>query len=222
MLAEAILDFEEQLPSFIKLAYLPAYGMVRLRLTARGEKEDELLNEIEKQFATLKKQVNQWLVADRDISIQEALLDLLRTNGKSLSTAESCTGGYIAHLLTSIAGSSDVYKGSIISYANEVKEELLDVLPGTLEAYGAVSEQTVQQMVKGALDKTKADYAIATSGIMGPTGGTNEKPVGTVWIAVGDQQRIVTNKVQFRFDRMRNIQLTAHTALNMLRKFVVD
>jgi nicotinamide-nucleotide amidase len=222
MLADIIKDFEEQLPSFIKLAYLPAYGMVRLRLTGRGENAKEIEAEIEKQFSRLKEQVKEWMVVDRDISIQEAILDMLRSKGKTLATAESCTGGYIAHLLTSIAGSSDVYLGSVISYANEVKQNILNVSPQTLQSYGAVSQQTVEEMVKGALEKLGSDYAIASSGIMGPTGGTADKPVGTVWIAVGNKNRIQANKLHFRFDRIRNIQLTVHTALNLLRKFMIE
>jgi nicotinamide-nucleotide amidase len=162
------------------------------------------------------------MIADEDISLQQAAIKLLMSKNKTVSTAESCTGGNIAHLITSIAGSSKVYKGSIVSYANEAKENLLNVSPATLDEFGAVSEQTVTEMVKGALKELKTDYAMATSGIMGPDGGTPEKPVGTVWIAVGNDQRMKTTKAHFRFDRERNIELTTHTALTMLYRFVKE
>jgi nicotinamide-nucleotide amidase len=223
-LAEHIKDFEAALPASIKLAYLPNYGMVRLRLTIHGEDSNALEAEVEKQFATLKGLVTQWMVTDQDITIQEAIGRLLLTKGKTLATAESCTGGYIAHLITSIAGSSHYYKGSVVSYDNAVKINTLHVAPETLESDGAVSEATVRQMVRGALTLLDTDYAIATSGIMGPDGGTPEKPVGTVWVAVGNRnnQTVLTQKFSFRFDRQRNIELTATNALNLLRKFIVD
>jgi nicotinamide-nucleotide amidase len=223
-LAEQIKDFETALPASIRLAYLPNYGMVRLRLTIHGEDPASLEAEIDKQFKTLRGLVTEWMVTDEDISIQEAIGRLLMAKGKTLSTAESCTGGYIAHLITSIPGSSHYYKGSVVSYDNAVKTNTLHVAPETLENEGAVSEATVRQMVRGALTLLDTDMAIATSGIMGPDGGTPEKPVGTVWVAVGnrDHQNILTRKFSFRFDRARNIELTATNALNLLRKFIVD
>jgi nicotinamide-nucleotide amidase len=224
-LAEHIRTFEEALPASIKLAYLPAYGMVRLRLTIRGEdSKDTPAAEalLQQQFDSLKGLVTEWMVTDEDISMQEALGRLLKTRGKTLGTAESCTGGYIAHLITSIAGSSTYYKGSVVSYANEVKMQSLGVSPDTLSAHGAVSEATVREMVTGALAGLDTDYVIATSGIMGPDGGSPEKPVGTVWIAVGNRQNILAQKFSFRFDRLRNIELTATFALNQLRKFMVS
>ena len=139
-----------------------------------------------------------------------------------MATAESCTGGYIAHLITQEPGSSEIFKGSVVSYANQVKQDLLDVHEDTLYTYGAVSEETVKQMVMGTLAALKTDYALATSGIMGPTGGTPEKPVGLVWVAVGNKDRIVTSSFNFRFDRNRNIEMTAANALNLLRKFILD
>lgn len=218
-LAEHIRSFEEALPPSIRLAYLPNYGMVRLRLTARGEDPslDTLLDE---RFDHLKTLVGEWMVADEDISLQEAIGRLLLARGKTLATAESCTGGYIAHLITSVPGSSRYYKGSVVSYANQVKMDVLHVTMPTLAHHGAVSEATVTEMVRGALSVLNTDYAIATSGIMGPDGGTPEKPVGTVWIAVGNHQNILTKKLAFRFDRARNIELTATNALDLLRKFV--
>ena len=139
-----------------------------------------------------------------------------------MCTAESCTGGYIAHLLTSIAGSSVFYDGSVVSYSYGAKEDLLGVDHQTLLNKGAVSEEVVTQMAKGALQNIKSNYVIAVSGIMGPGGGMPEKPVGTVWVAVGNSQKIETQKLHFRFDRARNIQLTAATALNLLRKFILE
>ena len=219
-LADHIRSFEEALPPSIRLAYLPSYGMVRLRLTARGEDQPTLEALLQGHFDRLKTLVADWMVTDEDISIQEALGKLLLSCGRTVSTAESCTGGYIAHLLTSIPGSSRYYKGSVVSYDNAVKMDVLHVGMPTLASDGAVSEATVREMVRGALSVLDTDFAIATSGIMGPDGGTPEKPVGTVWIAVGDRQNILTQKMAFRFDRTRNIELTATTALDLLRKFI--
>ncbi|HEY0730938.1 MAG TPA: CinA family protein, partial [Chitinophagaceae bacterium] len=140
----------------------------------------------------------------------------------TFGTAESCTGGYIAHLITSIAGSSAVYKGSVVAYANEIKEKVLRINKETLSTVGAVSEEAVKQMATGALKELNTDYVIATSGIMGPEGGSPEKPVGTVWIAVGSRKQILAQMFSFRFNRARNIELTAHSALNMLRKLVLS
>ncbi len=222
MLAEAIADFENALPENIKLAYLPAYGMVRLRLTGRSESASHLEMELDRQFKQLKSLTAEWLVADEDISLHEAVIKLLVGRNKTLATAESCTGGYIAHLITSIPGSSAVFNGSVVSYANAVKVDLLGVQEETLDKFGAVSEQTVVEMIQGALRELNADYAIATSGIMGPTGGSDEKPVGTVWIAVGSRERVRASKHFFRFDRKRNIDLTAHSALTMLYRLVSE
>lgn len=220
MIAEAIADFENNLPAHVKLAYLPAYGMVRLRLTGRSNNRDVVEKEVEKLFSILKQKVKEWMVADEDIPLEAAVNKLLKEKNKTLSTAESCTGGFIAHLITSVAGSSDVYKGSVVSYANDAKEHLLGVRNETLEQFGAVSEQTVIEMAKGALEELNTDYVIATSGIMGPTGGSAEKPVGTVWIAVGNKKTMKASKHFFRFDRERNIDLTAHTALTLLYRFI--
>lgn len=221
-IAEVISDFETALPSYIKLAYLPAYGMVRLRLTGRSDDKGQLSSALEDRFHELKSLVREWMVADEDISLQEALSRLLKEKNKTLCTAESCTGGYIAHLITSLPGSSAIYYGSIISYDNSVKENLLKVSAATLQQHGAVSEETVIQMAKGALEALGTDYAIATSGIMGPGGGSPEKPVGTVWIAVANKHKVEARHFSFRFDRSRNTELAAHNALNLLRKFIRD
>ena len=222
-IADRLIDFEATLPSYIKLAYLPAYGMVKLRLTARNENKEAAEDGVGVAFQQLKELVNEWMVADEDISLQEAVSRLLKQKNKTLATAESCTGGYIAHLITSLAGSSGIYNGTVVAYANDVKENLLGVKAGTLKSFGAVSEETVTEMATGVCQQLKTHFGLATSGIMGPEGGTTEKPVGTVWIAVANRNgRVKAHKFHFRFDRSRNIELTAHAALNMLRKFVLD
>jgi nicotinamide-nucleotide amidase len=221
-IADRLINFEASLPSFIKLAYLPSYGMVKLRLTARHDDWQLAEKKVDKLFQQLKELVQEWMVADKDITLQQAVSEILKQRGKTVGTAESCTGGYIAHLITSLPGSSSIYNGTIVSYANELKEKLLGVSPLTLAKVGAVSEETVTQMAIGACQQLNTDYAIATSGIMGPDGGSPEKPVGTVWIAVADRERrVITQKSFFRFTRNRNIELTAHAALNMLRKFIL-
>ena len=161
------------------------------------------------------------MVTNEDEPIEKTTGRILEANNKTMCTAESCTGGYIAHLITSIPGSSAFYKGSVVSYANEIKKDLLGVEAETLQRVGAVSEEVVIQMAKGALAAMKTDYAIAVSGIMGPDGGSAEKPVGTVWVAIGSNQKVEAHKLSFRFDRMRNIQLTTANALNLLRKFIL-
>lgn len=221
-IADTLSDFEKELPPHIKLAYLPAYGMVRLRLTAKGSDQRALEEEIDRRFERLQSLIGEWMVAREDISLQEAVVRLLSMKNKTIATAESCTGGNIAHLITSIAGSSLVYKGSVVSYANEIKEDLLGVKKETLKQFGAVSEETVNEMVQGALTELKTDYAIATSGIMGPAGGSPDKPVGTVWIAVAGHQMARAKQHFFRFDRSRNIELTTHAALTMLYRFVKE
>jgi nicotinamide-nucleotide amidase len=220
-LAELIKDFEEALPAHIKLAYLPNYGMVRLRLTATGYNAGETEKEISQLFETLKLLVADYLVTDKDEPMENVVGKLLMAKDKTMCTAESCTGGYIAHLLTSIVGSSKFYNGSVVSYSYEAKEDLLQVDKNTLETKGAVSEEVVLQMARGALKHLKSDYVIAVSGIMGPDGGTTDKPAGTVWIAVGNKENTQAQKLYFRFDRARNIQLTAMNALNLLRKFIL-
>jgi nicotinamide-nucleotide amidase len=221
MIAELLKDFEPALPSQIKLAYLPNYGMVKLRLTAKGEDKTTVEQELLPYFEKMQELVKEFLVADEDVNLELVIGKLLLAKGKTIGTAESCTGGYIAHLITANAGSSAYYKGSIVSYANEVKEQVLGVAHETLENAGAVSRETVQEMIKGALSRLNVDYALAVSGIMGPDGGSDEKPVGTVWIAAGNKDRIETIKLNLRFDRPRNISMTASNALNFLRKFIL-
>ena len=222
MLAEHIKEFESDLPPNIKLAYLPNYGMVRLRLSSSGYDKDVIEKEIETEFEKLKSLTKEFLVTDEDEPMEKVIGKLLSAKARTMSTAESCTGGYIAHLITSHAGSSKYFKGSVVSYDNEVKENVLHVSNQTLQTVGAVSEETVKEMLKGVFNILKTDYAVAVSGIMGPDGGSAEKPVGTVWIAVGSLNKQQTLKLNLRFDRMRNIQITAMNALNLLRKFIIE
>jgi nicotinamide-nucleotide amidase len=222
MLADKIKDFEAALPAHIKLAYLPHYGMVRLRLTAIGDDKNKLEQELETQLKLLKPLIKDWYVIDEDLTMQQVVGKMLKERKQTASTAESCTGGYIAHLLTLDAGASSNYKGTVVCYDNQVKVDVLKVDKKVIDELGAVSEPVVVQMVKGAIDLLKTDYAVATSGIMGPDGGSEKKPVGMVWVAVGNKERIVAKEFQFRFDRVRNIEMTAINALNMLRRFIVE
>lgn len=221
-LAEKIKDIEESLPEYIKLAYLPNYGMVRLRLSAWGSNKIALEKDLDNYFNQLKTKVSLHLVTDQDETMEQVIGRLLTARNQTLATAESCTGGYIAHLLSKHAGSSVFFKGSIVAYANIIKEELLDVPYDTLITVGAVSKETVTQMVQEVRVKMNTDYAIAVSGIMGPGGATAEKPVGMVWIAVASKENTIVKEFHFRFDRERNIGLTAINALNLLRQMIVD
>jgi nicotinamide-nucleotide amidase len=222
MLADLIQDYEEALPANIKLAYLPNYGIVRLRLTANGADNLDTEKIVNEKFEQLQHLVKEFLVTIEDEPMEKIVGKLLMQKNKTISTAESCTGGYIAHLITSMPGSSAFFEGSIVSYSYRIKREVLGVKKKTLLENGAVSEQAVLEMVKGVLKTMKTDYAIAVSGIMGPDGGTDEKPVGTVWVAVGNDQQQKTQKFHFRFNRQRNIQFTAVNALNMMRKFILE
>jgi nicotinamide-nucleotide amidase len=219
-LAEKIVTWEEALPADIKLAYLPNYGMVRLRLTATGTNKEQLDEQLDRLFAELQDQVKEWLIVTEDIPLEQALGQLLLSKKKTMATAESCSGGYIAHLITAIPGSSEYFKGTVVAYAYDVKEDVLGVQHSTLETKGAVSEETVTEMLNGLLQKTTADYGIATSGVMGPGGGTTDKPVGTVWVAVGSREKMIAKRLHFRFDRLKNIELTATNALLMLFQFI--
>jgi nicotinamide-nucleotide amidase len=215
-LAIRLTDFENNLPSFVKLAYLPQSGIIRLRLSAYIDDEKKA----EETIVLLRKQLGELLkghiITEEDKNIEVITGERLRSKGLTVGTAESCTGGAIAALLTSVPGSSDYFLGSIVSYANEVKQQVLGVSGSDLEQYGAVSRQVVEQMAKGALRVLGCDYAIATSGIAGPGGGVPEKPVGTVWIAVAGKDRVVSEKYHFTAIREQNIQRTVNTSLLML------
>lgn len=220
-LAEMISDIESSLPPHIKLAYLPNYGMVRLRLTATGKDAAVLEMELSGYFQQLLERTKDYLVIDEDIPMELVIGKLLKERNQTLTTAESCTGGYIAHVITRHSGASAYYTGSVVSYDNSIKERVLHVSSETLQTVGAVSEDTVRQMAVAARNMMQTDYAIAVSGIMGPDGGTATKPVGTVWVAVASAEKTVTQIFHFRFDRARNIELTATNALNLLRQVIL-
>jgi nicotinamide-nucleotide amidase len=222
--AERLVAFEAKLPPHIKLAYLPSYSLLKLRLTGQGKDKVSIAAEVSTHFYQLKELLADITVTDQDITIGEVLGQLLLERGKTVGTAESCTGGLIASWITAVPGSSAYFKGSAVTYANQMKEKMLGVKQETLLAHGAVSEATVREMVSGALSLLDVDYAIAVSGIMGPDGGTPEKPVGTVWIAVAakEKEKVVTVKYQLRYDRERNTQMTAVYAMNELRKLILE
>ena len=215
-LAERIADIEDTLPPYIKLAYLPKLGQVRLRLSGYGEDEAFLREKVNEFAAKIIERVANVVAAEEDIPLEKAILNFMASKDLTLSLAESCTGGYISHLFTQHAGSSKVFFGGAVSYSYELKESILGVKSETLKHYGAVSKETVTEMVEGALLNFKSDYAIAVTGIAGPDGGTPEKPVGTVWIAVANINKIVVKKLTFGNKRRENIERSAISALNML------
>jgi len=216
-LATLIEPWEDALPPFIKLAYLPQPGMVRLRLTAYGTNRQEMQLAISKAEADLHTYAGKYIFGFDNDTVESIVGQLLQKKGCTLSTAESCTGGNIAHLITGIPGSSGYFKGSIVAYSNEIKEKFVGVNPETIAAYGAVSEQTVLEMAEGIRSRFSTDYAIAVSGIAGPEGGTDEKPVGTTWIAIATPSETFAKKFLFGEHRGRNIRKASVAALNMLR-----
>ena len=219
-IADMLTDFEDNLPDHVKLAYLPNYGLVRLRLSATGRDEKTLVDEVEKQSLSLQALVAEYMIATEDMPMQNLLAGSLSANNETLCAAESCTGGYIAHLLTQIPGASAWFDGSAVTYSYKAKQDILGVSKTTLMNFGAVSEEVVREMAAGALKRFRTTYTIAVSGIMGPGGGMPDKPVGMVWVAVGNNDQIVTKCFQFRFDRKKNIELTAMNAMNLLRAFI--
>ena len=224
-LSDIITDWENSLVDVeIKLAYLPSPGMrVRLRLSIFGENKEHLNSVVDKKIEELLPLIpdyfNGYEVFGEELKMIESIIGkILKENNKTLSTAESCTGGYISHLITKVPGSSNYYKGSVISYSNDIKEMELNVPKELLQKKGAVCKEVVEYMAKNIRLKYKTDYSIAASGIAGPAGGTPNKPVGTVWIAIATPNGIISNKFLFGNNRERNIQLTANAALMMLKK----
>jgi len=217
-IAVLIEDWENELPDNIKIAYLPQPGIVRLRLTATGTDHKAVQDEIDRQANALIRIIPDLVFGNDKELLEEIVGKLLIQQGKTLATAESCTGGYIAHLITSVPGSSAYFNGSVVAYSNEVKENILKVRKETMVQHGAVSEETVSEMASGTRSLFKTDYAIAVTGIAGPDGGTNEKPVGTTWIAIATPEKVFAQRFQFGEHRGRNIRIAAVTALNMLRK----
>ncbi len=221
-LAEILSGFEDQLPPEIKLAYLPAEGVIKLRLTGRGDREERIKKIIDREIEKLYKIIPKYIFGEQDDSLEKTIGVLLKEKGETLCTAESCTGGMIAHQITTVPGSSDYFIGSVIAYSNRIKEKELGVNSTTLEKEGAVSRQVVEQMAQGVRERFGAGYSIATSGIAGPAGGTTEKPVGTVWIAVAGKKGTYSRKYIFGNDRLRNIKRSTLTALNLLRQYITE
>lgn len=218
-LAERLIPFEKRLPGDIRLAYLPSNGILRLRLSTVIFDNPEK-SAIRQQFSELCEWVSPYLISERDEPIEMVLGRLLKEQQSTISTAESCTGGAIAALITSVPGASEYYQGSVVSYSNAIKKNLLGVKDDTLVKYGAVSEEVVKEMLMGLLGCTGTEYGIAVSGIMGPGGGSAEKPVGTVWVAVGNVRRQETFLLHQHYDRKKNIEVTAVMAINLMRKFI--
>jgi nicotinamide-nucleotide amidase len=219
-IAERVADLEDALPSHIKLAYLPNLGRVRLRLSSRGSQSELYQDELEQWANRFKERVEDLLFGEEEDRLEAVVGQMLKARGLWLSTAESCTGGYLSHLITSIPGSSAYFRGGIVAYSNALKMEKLGVHAETLEMEGAVSEATVRQMVAGTLQHFGGDIAIAISGVAGPGGGTPEKPVGTIWLAVGDQNVTEAYLLKAGKDREKNIEYTGAHALNFIRRFL--
>jgi nicotinamide-nucleotide amidase len=216
-LADLISDWETALPSSIRLAYLPSLGHVKLRLTGFGNSKEALEKAIDEQIDTVMPLIEKYVYGFNTETLETAIAKLLKAEKKTIALAESCSGGYISHLITSVPGSSTYYQGGIIPYHNQFKNKILGVSNETLSKFGAVSEETVREMATGVRNLFNSDFGLASSGIAGPDGGSEEKPVGTVWIACAMNGRVETKKLQITQDRMLNIQLTGVAVLNMLR-----
>lgn len=220
LLAEQIADIEDSLPPHIKLAYLPKLGIVRLRLSGYAQNKQVLDEEIKRIGKSIVTRLGDYVIAEVDLSLEKSILDYMVERKLTLSVAESCTGGALSHLITQNAGSSAVFLGGAISYSNKLKQIMLGVSPQTLQDFGAVSGETVKEMAGGALRTYQSDYAIAISGIAGPDGGTADKPIGTVWIAVANAKNIIARKYQFGNRRIQNIDRSVTSALTMLIKLL--
>lgn len=220
-LAEHLEKWESQLPENISLAYLPSPGIIKLRLTAKGEDKGYLEKIIAEEVQKLETIIPQLICGYDAEKLEEIIGNLLMERNEIVSVAESCTGGNIAHLITSVSGSSAYFTGGVIAYSNKIKEKNLNVSKSNIDNYGAVSKQVVEEMAVGVRKLYRSDYAIATSGIAGPTGGTTDKPVGTTWIAVCSESKVMSKKFIFGDHRGRNIERASVTALNMLRKLIL-
>jgi nicotinamide-nucleotide amidase len=222
ILSEMISSWEDALPNNMKLAYLPSPGMVRLRISALGENEVQVASEVQQQATSLYNLIGQHIYGEGDQTIEAIIIDILRKTNKRLSLAESCTGGNIAHLLTSIPGASDAFVGGAVVYTNTMKVDVLGVNPQTLTNYGVVSEEVVREMALGAIRKFNSDFAIAVSGVAGPGADKDGNPVGSVWIAIAGKDFTEAKKFQFSTNRERNITMASYSALNYLRKQLID
>jgi len=216
-LALILSSWENELPEFMKLAYLPSPGMLRLRISAMGNDKKTLESEVNKQIIKLRPLIGEKIFFEDDVSVEIVIGKLFINSNKTLAVAESCTGGNIARLLTLMPGSSAYFHGGVVAYSNEIKQSILSVTNETLMKYGAVSQQVVEEMAKNVALMFKSDYGIGISGIAGPDGGSLEKPVGTVWIAVFNGKNTVSAKFLFGDNRERNITRASVSALNMLR-----
>ena len=216
-LADLIKDWENALPAHIRLAYLPSLGHVKLRLTAFGTNKEQLQQEVAAQIEVLLPQIEKYVYGYDEETLETALGKLLKNAGKTIALAESCSGGYVSHLITTVPGSSAYFQGAVVPYHNAFKERILGVKSETLSSHGAVSEATVAEMAEGVRQLFNADYGLASSGIAGPDGGTEDKPVGTVWIGCAGPEGVETRKLQLTQDRMLNIQLTGVAVLNLFR-----
>jgi nicotinamide-nucleotide amidase len=216
-LAELISNWEDNLPGNVKLAYLPQPGLVRLRLTAYGAEKETTVQEVENEIEKLKELIPTLIYGYGKDTMEEVVGRLLKEKRLTISTAESCTGGYLAHMITSVPGSSEYFTGSVVAYSNRIKQEFLGVSDQSLIDHGAVSEEVVREMAEGARKRFNTDIAVSISGIAGPDGGTIEKPVGTVWIAVATKTGTTAKKFMFGEHRGRNIRRAALAALNLVR-----
>lgn len=221
-LAEKIKEWEEALPQNMKLAYLPGIGEVRLRITAFGDHLEALQRKVDEEIHKLMPLIGQWVYGEGDDSLAQAVGQLLQSRGKTVAAAESCTSGFVGYTLTSVPGSSFYFNGAVIAYQNEIKESILGVKKETLQQYGAVSEQTAKEMAEGVRRVLKADYGISTTGVAGPGGGSTEKPVGLVWIAVSNGEQTIAKKLNFTKDRDLNIRYSAAALLNLFRQTLVQ
>lgn len=220
-LALRLTEWENALPEYLHLAYLPNFGIVKLRLSGAGQDEYKLEEAINQQIETLKSILGESIFAYEDKPVEKIIYEKLKISGLTVSTAESCTGGNIAHRLTLIPGISDCFKGSVVAYHNELKINALGVSARDIEQYGAVSSQVATQMAEGARKVMQTDLAVATTGIAGPTGGTDEKPVGTIWISVSSPERTITRSFNFgQFARENFIERSTMAALMMLNEMI--
>ncbi len=222
ILAEKIESIEDSLPEHIKLAYLPKLGTVRVRLSGDGQNEEKLKKEISIYAKRIIDKIHEFVIAENDTPIEKVILDFMEAENLSLSVAESCTGGYISHQFTQHPGSSKVFLGGAVTYSNSLKISILGVSEITINNFGAVSEETVKEMSEGAKSAFHSDYSIAVSGVAGPDGGTIEKPVGTVWIAVTGKTKTITKTYNFGNKRTQNIERSATTALVLLYKLMKE
>jgi nicotinamide-nucleotide amidase len=220
-LAEKIAAWESALPDHIRLAYLPHFGQVKLRLTGTGAKADVLNAQLLEQVELVKPIISEFIFGYDQDELESVIAALLLKQQATVSTAESCTGGFVSHRLTSLPGSSAYFQGAIVSYSNELKMKLLGVSTETLSQHGAVSEQTAREMAEGARKRIGTTYAVATTGIAGPDGGSEEKPVGTVWIACATPTETFTQLLKLANIRSINIEMTSTYALNLLRKSIL-